>query len=122
MLQTEFSFSWQKWIIPRAIPGNTRVIEVLVQRKGKKMEILKYMSITRTDLIYWHGYPILPLGAGFKQSTIILSRIFRCVFASLYEGMSVRPFVRPTVRPSVRPSARLFIRPSVGHTRVFDRN
>ena len=30
--------------------------------------------------------------------------IFRCVLASLYEGLSVRPSVRPSVCPSVCPS------------------
>ena len=30
--------------------------------------------------------------------------VFRCVLASLYEGLSVRPSVCPSVRPSVRPS------------------
>ena len=30
--------------------------------------------------------------------------LFRCVLASLYEGLSVRPSVGPSVRPSVRPS------------------
>ena len=37
------------------------------------------------------------------------SAIFRCVLASLYEGLSVHPSVRPSVRRSVGPS----VRPSV---------
>ena len=45
--------------------------------------------------------------------------LFRCVQASLYEGLSVRPSVRPSVRRSVGPS----VRPSETHSsnsRKFD--
>ena len=38
------------------------------------------------------------------------SSLFKCVLASLYEGLSVRQ----SVSPSVRPSVRLSVRPSVG--------
>ena len=38
-------------------------------------------------------------------------KIFRCVLASLYEGVSVRASVRQSTAPSVRPS----VDPSVTH-------
>ena len=44
----------------------------------------------------------------------LLGEVFRCVLASLHEGLSVRPSVRPSVRRSVRRS----VRPSVGHAFV----
>ena len=43
----------------------------------------------------------------FSSSTsypLFLFPLFRCVLASLYEGLSVRPSVRPSVRASVGPS------------------
>ena len=40
--------------------------------------------------------------------------IFRCVLASLYEGLSVRPSVRRSVVPSVGPSVGPSFGPSVG--------
>ena len=39
--------------------------------------------------------------------SILSSILFRCVLASLYEGLSVRPWVHPSVRPSVGPSVSI---------------
>ena len=39
----------------------------------------------------------------------LLLYLFRCVLASLYEGMSVRPLVCPSVGPSVRGSVRMSV-------------
>ena len=44
--------------------------------------------------------------------TSIIS-IFRCVRASLKEGLSIRPSIRPSVHPSVRPSIHPSVCPSV---------
>ena len=50
-----------------------------------------------------------------KQKQVLNNQIpvFRCVLASLYEGVTVRPSVGPLVRwyvgPSVRPSVRLSV-------------
>ena len=40
------------------------------------------------------------------------TKLIRCVLASLYEGLSVRPSIRPSVRPSVRLSVRGSVRPA----------
>ena len=57
--------------------------------------------------------------AGLFPSFLLIFRstIFRCVHASLYVRLSVRPSVHPSIRQSVRPSVyssvSLSIRPSV---------
>ena len=52
---------------------------------------------------------------GFQKKVIDktnFSGLFRCVLASLYEGLSVCPSVRRSVRRSVRPSVGPSVRPS----------
>ena len=46
----------------------------------------------------------------FVSTNLDTRSLFRCVLASLYDGLSVHPSVRPSVRPSVCPSVRPLVR------------
>ena len=52
---------------------------------------------------------LLELAKFEKCRLVIAVGIFRCVHASLYEALSVRPSVRPSVRRSVPPSRIFFV-------------
>ena len=47
-----------------------------------------------------------------QAKALSMHQVFRCVLASLYEGLSIRRSVGPSVGPSVCPSIRLSVRPS----------
>ena len=49
---------------------------------------------------------MLRMRRGQNMKLFIECRVFRCVLASLYEGLSVRRSVRPSVGPSVGRSVR----------------
>ena len=85
------------WSFPKK-PQQDRIHRVF---KEKSLILLSNTSITVTETSYFLLWQIGP------------QIIFRCVHASLYEGLSISWSIRRSIRLSFCPSVRLSVRPSV---------
>ena len=68
--------------------------------------------------------PCFSLTHSVFYSIYLAVTLFRCVLASLYEGLSVRPSVRRSVGPSVRPSVgwSVTLSSKTLENNIFDQN
>ena len=98
----------------RPIPG--RYSAILGEVQGARCKVSYFLTklgdFNHETAKFDHDRLCLPVSFCHRRSFPL--SFFRCVLASLYEGLSVRRSVGPSVRRSVRPSVRRL----VGHAFV----